>query len=142
MKALQVLSIAAIAAILFSGCSKDDAPVDPVLNNLQKKWNFHVEFYHENYFGVEYRDTTYALPGAYADFRTDNKVYTKIYINLDTFSYSLLNNNKLIISKAGPIPFLDTLSISVLNETDLQLYSKKWDPAPNYYEYTQFFTKF
>ena len=140
-KATQFLSLAVIAAILFSACNKSD-PAPTTLQRLQAKWNFQKEYYHEIYSGVETRDTTYAVAGDYADFRADGKVYSKNGSSYDTTSYSLLGDNKIITTYSyGGFSYNDTASIIVLNDNQLQVYSKTFDPAPDYYEFTVFYTK-
>ena len=138
---MKFLSFAAIVAILFAACKKSD-PAPTTLQRLQAKWTYQKDYYHQNYGGVDYRDTTYASPGDYSDFRTDGKVYSKYGTSYDTSGYSLLGDTKIITSYTYlGVPYYDTATIVVLNDTQLQVYSKVFDPAPDYYEYTDFFTK-
>ncbi len=140
-KAMKFLSFATIVAILFTACNKSD-PAPTTLQRLQAKWNFQKEYYHDVYSGVESRDTTYANPGDYSDFRTDGKIYSKYGTSYDTTSYSLLGDNKIVTTYSyGGFSYNDTASILVLNDNQFQVYSKTFDPAPDYYEYTDFFTK-
>ena len=140
-KTMLILSLATIVAILFSACNKSD-PAPTTLQRLQAKWNYEKEYYHENYGGVDYRDTSYANSGDYSEFRTDGKVYSKYGTSYDTSSYSLLGDTKIItVSTYMGIPYNDTADIIVLSDNQLQVYSKAFDPAPDYYEYTDFYTK-
>ena len=138
MKTLKILSLAALAAFLFSTCKKNDSSSAPTLQKLQGKWTFEKEYYHENYGGVDYRDTAYNMPGDYVDFRTDNLVYSKYDNYYDTASYYLLNDNKLVVKSLAST---DTISIINLTANSMQLYAKQFDPAPDYYEFTDFFVK-
>ena len=141
MKKTNVLFLAASCLVLlFAACKKDD-PQKTTLQKVQAKWTFQKEYYHENYGGVESRDTTIGNGTEYADFRTDGKVYSKIDSYLDTASYSLLGDDRIIMTHISPYPFTDTASILVLNDTELQIYIKAFDPAPSYYEFTDYFTK-
>lgn len=133
----------AVAAV-FSACKKDD-PVKTTLQKLQAKWNFQVEYYHENYGGTSTYDTTYASPtGEYVDFRTDGKAYFKYNgANYDTTAYSLIGDSKIVLSSlpGSLFPFSDTADIQVLTDNKLQVYNKEFDPAPDYYESTLVYTK-
>lgn len=144
MKTAKFLSVAAIAVLIFSACKKDSATSTSTLQKLQAKWNFQKDYYHEHYTGTpDYRDTTYGQAGDYVDFRTDGKVYSRISggAYYDTSNYALLGDSKIVISYGGSSPGSDTAEIQVLTDTQLQLHSKVYDPAPDYYEDTQYFTK-
>jgi hypothetical protein len=133
------LAFAAIAAILFSACKKaDDTPAKTTQQLVQGTWNFQKEYYHENYGGVEYRDTTIGLTGEYADFRTDGKIYFFASTGNDTLPYSVVGNDKIVIDYGS---FNDTSTIQVLTDHAMQLYTKEFDPSPDFYEYTTYFTK-
>ena len=132
-----------LSVLLFSACSKsksDDSPT--TLQRLQAKWNYQKEYSHGYYSGVDSRDTTYATAGDYSDFRTDGKIYSKFGIYYDTSSYSLLGDTKIITTYTDMgVLYSDTANIIVLSDNQLQVYTKAFDPAPDYYEYTDFFTK-
>ena len=135
-------SLAAVVAILFSACKKSSDSLT-TLQRIQAKWAFQKEYYHDNYSGVDTRDTTYGVTGDYEDFRTDGKVYFKSGIGLDTASYSLLGDTKIIMTYSYPgyPSYSDTANIIVLNDNQFQIYVKEFDPAPDYYEYTDYLTK-
>ena len=78
-KITSFFSLIAIAAILFSACKKSSSPT--TLQRIQAKWGLQKEYYHDNYGGVDSRDTTYGTSTDYADFRTDGKVYYKYGTN-------------------------------------------------------------
>lgn len=142
MKIQKLLSVVALAAILFTSCKKDGETVTPTtLQKIQGTWTFQKEISHDFNSGVHYRDTTYGITGDYADFRTDGKVYSRFVGGYDTASYSILGNNKLITSTGGLYPSRDTADITVLSNNQLQFYSKTFDPAPDYSESTIFFIK-
>jgi hypothetical protein len=139
-KVFLFVTAAILTGISFSSCKKDDAG-RTTLQKLQGKWTFQKQYYHDNYSGVDYRDTTYGLAGDYFDFRTDGKVYIKNATYFDTANYSLLGDTKIVATYVGPSPESDTLDIITLTDTECQLYSKIFDPAPDYYESTLFLTK-
>ena len=131
----------ATGLIIFTSCGKDEPAAKTTLQKLQAKWTFQKEYYHDNYSGVDYRDTTYGVATDYADFRTDGKVYFKVGTYLDTAGYSLIGDTKVVTMYGGSTPYNDTALIQVLNDTQLQVYAKEFDVAPDYYEYTDYFTK-
>ena len=136
------LAMMSILAFSLNACKKHhDVAAQTTIQKLQAKWAFQKEYYHENYGGMEYRDTAYGEAGDYVDFRTDNKVYTKNDVDLDTASYSLLGDDKIIVLYNDPFPYSDTFNIQILTDNALQIYVKQFDTAPDYFEATQFFTK-
>jgi hypothetical protein len=136
--AMLFLATVAIFGILFSACKKSDDTAKTTQQSLQGVWNFQKEYYHENYGGSEYRDTTIGVTGEYADFRTDGKIYISASTGNDTLSYSVLGNDKIVIAYSS---FNDTSTIQVLTDHALQLYTKEFDPSPDFYEYTTYYTK-
>lgn len=126
-----------LSAILFSSCKKNKDATQTTLEKLQYKWSFTKEFYHDLFLGVESRDTTTGLSTDYVDFRSDNKVYSRQGTNYDTSSYALMDDSHLITSSGGTN---DTLTIQVLNDHALQVYSRS-GTATNYYEFTDIFAK-
>ena len=131
-----------LSVLLFSACKKsDDSPT--TLQRIQAKWTLQKEYYHDNYSGVDYRDTTYGVSTDYADFRTDGKVYYNVGGNMDTASYSVLGDTKIITTYSGTgFPtYSDTADILVLTDNELQVHVKEFDTAPDYYEYTDFLTR-
>jgi hypothetical protein len=141
--ALFICSIA-LTVLFFSACKKSEDDVTiTTLQKVQAKWSPDKEYYHENYSGVDYRDTTYGVVGDYIDYRTDGKVYYKIGSYLDTASYSLLGDTKIITTwtNSGSTPYSDTADILVLDDHNFQTHVKEFDPAPDYYEYWDYLTK-
>lgn len=132
--------VAGIGSMLFS-CKKDD-PNKTIIEALRHRWTFQKEYHHENYSGIDTRDTLIGVPGEYADFRSDNKLYYSVNGQVDTSTYSLVPGYsiELIYNKNGLI-IKDTAQIILLDDANLQLYFKKFDPAPDYYEYTDYYTR-
>ncbi len=141
-KVIAFASFFALAAILFTACKKsDDTP--STLQRLQAKWTFQKDYYHEVSGGVESRDTTTGTGAEYADFRTDGKVYSRYSATqYDTAAYSLLGDNKIVTTYTYfGIPYNDTVEIVTLTDNSLQVHSKYFDPAPDYYEDTYIYSK-
>ena len=142
-KATFLICTIVLSALLFSACKKSNDVTITTLQRIQAKWAVDKEYYHDNYSGVDFRDTTYGVVGDYADYRTDGKVYYKIGSYLDTASYALLGDTKIITtySSPGSSSYSDTATILVLTDNQFQLYVKEFDTAPDYYEYTDYLTK-
>ena len=141
MKNLKILSLIAIVTIIFTACKKDDPATPTTLQKLQGKWNFQKGYYHEYYNGSHSYDTSFAVAGDYADFRTDGKVYFKFENDFDTLGYSVLGDNKLIATSLGAFPTSDTLNILTLTATEFQINQVDQSELPDLYEFTEFYTK-
>jgi hypothetical protein len=128
-KTILFFAVAAIVSISFSACKKDKAEATTT-QKIQTKWNFESEFYHSVQPGLpEYRDTLVGLVGEYADFRTDNKVYSYIDGYYDTTTYSIVGDTKIVIDG-------DTNTIQTLNESKFTIYRKDITSTADYTELT------
>jgi hypothetical protein len=128
--------------IVLTSCKKsEDSPT--TLQRIQAKWSIEKEYYHDKYGGIETRDTTIGVSTDYVDFRTDGKVYFKFGGTLDTASYTVLGDTKIITTYSGSgfSTYSDTAQILLLNDNQLQTYVKEFDPAPDYYEYSDYLFK-
>ncbi len=136
----KIVSATAIAAIIFVSCKKDDPTPAPLTTQQQVQgiWTFEKSIDHSFNSGISVRDTTIGVPGEYLDFRADNKVYSYIDTDYDTASYSILNNNKVILNYN--FGYQDTLDIQALTSNRFQLYGKETFGA-DYYEFTLFLKK-
>jgi hypothetical protein len=139
MKTFGLLSVAAVAALLFTACKKDNTPAaaNATLQKLQARWIFDKDIYHQYVGGVHMRDTVVGTATDYIDFRTDNKAYYKFGITYDTANYALLGTDKLITWDATS---RDTTNIGILNDHQFQIFSREVNGA-DYYEDTTFFVR-
>ncbi len=78
--------------------------------------------------GVETRDTTTYSGTDYADFKSNNTVFSSVGGDTATNSYRVIGDSRIIIDG-------DTSTIQALTNNVLTLYSKEVD-GNNYYEYT------
>ena len=85
--------------------------------------------YNDHYNNTDYRDTLFGTPSDIIDFRTDGKVYTNVFGQYDTSTYSVPSETQLIIDTT-------TFNIQTLTDNTLKLYSKETDRA-NYTEETE-----
>lgn len=124
----------AIIAIVFSACKKDD-PAPSTKERIQTKWVFEKTYSRAviPFFG-DIRDTIIGVAGDYVDFRTDNKVYSRISSVLDTLNYSIVDDSKMIIDG-------DTATIQVINDTQFQLYSRSGNYPTAFEEATIYLKK-
>ena len=135
----KLVSATALAAIILVSCKKDDpTPIPTTIQKIQAKWTFDKLTDLNIFMGTSTRDTLYGTAAEYVDFRTDNKVYSFIDSDYDTASYTLLNDNKIIMfDNTG---YRDTSDIRVLNINQLQLFSTG-TYTNGYYENTLFLKK-
>ena len=119
---IRLPQIAAALLILscFFACEKKDNPVQATETELKvrHKWDFEKFVYNENFGGTAATDTTLALPGEYAEFRDDNKVYAySPAIGNDTSSYSIIGTTAIVIDS-------DTFQIRTLTATQFVIFSR------------------
>lgn len=128
-KIVLLLSAAALTAVLFSACKKDDNnDADSVNDRIRAKWDLN-SITSDDYFGGDHnRDTTTFTGAEYVEFRSDNRVVANFGIGTDTSAYTVLDNSRIIIDT-------DTFSIATLNNNSLVLYQKDIAGA-NYFEQT------
>jgi hypothetical protein len=134
----------AIAAILFSACSKDDDPT--FAQRVQKNWNFEKLAYEEYYAGSYDYDTTYGSAGDYVDFRTDNKLYTKttypgLGVSYDTSNYLIYGESQIISWYDSDPLAKDTLNIEVLTDNQFILHMRDNSSLPDYEDFRLFLNR-
>ena len=141
-KANLFLAMFFIAAAIFSACGKTASTAKTTQQKIQAKWNLQTEYDHQFYAGYNTYDTITGAAEDYFDFRTDGKAYYKAGSNMDTATYVLSGDDKIITySLEAGVPVTDTIFIQSLTDNSLQLYSKYYDPYPDFSEYTIYLTK-
>lgn len=116
-------------AALFTACKKDKEKT--TAEKVLGKWTSINSVENDFYNNTPHVTTYPAAAGDYADFRNDGKVYSKDGVDLDTSSYSITTDNKIIIES-------ETLEIKTLTDNQFVLYNKDIDPITptEYYEVT------
>ncbi len=105
--------------LTFVACKKKEmTTAEKVLGT----WQMKTDIYHENVSGVEYSDTTYGM-GQTIEFRSNNKFYSNFGGQMDSSSYSLSGDTKLIINGT------DTLNINTLTSNKFVLYTRTMQGA-------------
>ncbi len=121
------------AAILpWISCKKGDPAIDSrsVMEKLSGKWKFQSSTQNNFYSGASHV-TTYTFTAAdYADFRSDNKIYTFVSNNYDTSSFGFISPTKIYIDT-----FTNTFDIT-LTDVNLKLYQKEFLTGGDYNEST------
>ncbi len=114
---------------LFVSCKKDD-PTPTTAQRVQGVWKLDqvISYYQFGGFPAA-RDTTFGLATDYVDFRTDNKVYSFVDGSFDTSTYTILNDNTLILDG-------DTAAIQTLTATNFNLFLSDYVNASNFSEVT------
>jgi len=111
----KIIPIALLFVVAFTSCKDEETTPDPTplttKQKLQHKWNIVSIMYH-NYVGAtptpHYTDTINIGVGGYADFRTNDNMYSNINGDLDTLSYQIINDNAL--SMNGELYVINELS--------------------------------
>ncbi len=137
MKFLKLIILIIISTTVMVACKKDKAQ-RTTLERMQGQWKFQKEIYNESHSGVFYSDTAYGLPGDYIDFRTNGKIHFKFGNFIDSANYILINESSFVTYKG---PDRDTASIILLTDNQFQYRSIKFDPAPDFHEFTDFLTR-
>ncbi len=96
---------------------------------LKGKWNVVSIKYHEVYLGENYDDNYTGVAGDYIDFRSGNICRVHIDGDDDTYTYEILNNDRLVIEE-------DTLQIQSLTSSTVLLYQKVIVNGTDYSENT------
>lgn len=124
------------------GCNKSENKPGAQQPGIQGKWNIQKEYDHQFYTGYDTYDTIIGEAGDYFDFRDDGKAYYKAGTEKDTSIYTLFGSDKIITASIDPdIHTTDTILIQSFTDNSMQLYSRSYDPYPEYSEYTIYLTK-
>lgn len=117
------------AATLFA-CKKDNTPAPKTTQEkIQGKWQYVSTVINSYYNGAPHITTLTGNAGDYADFRSDNKVYTLTMGSYDTSAYAIINDSKLWIDAPS-----DEFEIKSLTDSEFKLYSKEVISPTEYLE--------
>ena len=130
MKSLLVVLICFFSITLITpSCKKKDAE-KTTAQKLQNKWTFVNATDNSHYSGADHIVTISGNAGDYMDFRTDGKVYLRVQSSLDTSTYALSGDTKIVFDGT------DTATIQTLTDNALKLYFKDVVTASIYEEIT------
>jgi hypothetical protein len=123
---LLLVLISAILLVVVSCNKKNDT--ETTAQKIQAKWQIINFVINDHSNGTDDIMTKTGAPGDYFDIRSDGHIYSLSQGSLDTSSYTLLGDSKLIID------ITDTANIKMLTNNALTLYEKSIiDPS----EYTE-----
>ena len=123
---LLLVLISAILLVVVSCKKKNDT--ETTAQKIQAKWQIINIISNDHSNGTDDIITYTGAPGDYFDIRSDGHIYSLSQGSLDTSSYTLLGDSKLIID------ITDTANIKMLTNNALTLYEKSIiDPS----EYTE-----
>lgn len=112
---IYIITISLFSLALFS-CKEEKT----VKDMLQGRWNFDRQIVNVIIGGTNTTDTTYADPGDFVDFRSDNTVVSYLYGAYDSTVYEVLGKDKLVIGQTDTIGIRSIFSNSlVLGNTEL-----------------------
>ena len=126
---LLVLIVLFSISLITPSCKKKDAE-KTAAQKLQNKWTFLNATDNNHYSGADHVISVNGNAGDYMDFRTDGRVYLRIQSSLDTSSYVLSGDTKIIFDGT------DTATIQTLTDNALKLYFKDIISAGTYEEIT------
>ena len=130
MKTLLLIPVLVFSISLITpSCKKKDA-AQTTAQKLQNKWTFNNAVDNDHYSGTDHIITVNGNAGDYMDFRVDGKVYLRIQSSLDTSTYVLQGDSKIIFDGS------DTATIQTLTDNALKLYLKDTFSASAYEEIT------
>lgn len=109
----------AVLAIIFSACKKDSSTTTKTTREkILGKWTV-VSQTDSTYYNGTLRTSAYmGVSTDYVDFRSDSKVYSNFQLRPDTSTYSILNDNAVVLDAS------DTMVIRTLTDNALVLYNK------------------
>ncbi len=119
-KILKTLAVATLIFTWLPACKKTDT-VQPqtTLQKIQAKWQLQTYYENDHYLGADHIRNMTGTSNDYLDFRTDGKVYSFIFGNKDTASYSLINDTHLLIDG------VTTYEIKTLSASLFSIYGKE-----------------
>ncbi len=126
---LLVLIVVFSISLITPSCKKKDAE-KTTAQKLQNKWTFLNATDNNHYSGADHIVTINGNAGDYMDFRTNGKVYLRLQSSLDTSTYVLSGDTKIIFDGT------DTATIQTLTDNALKLYIKDIVSAGIYEEIT------
>ena len=126
---LLVLIVVFSISLITPSCKKKDAE-KTTAQKLQNKWTFLNATDNNYYSGADHIVTINGNAGDYMDFRTNGKVYLRLQSSLDTSTYVLSGDTKIIFDGT------DTATIQTLTDNALKLYIKDIVSAGIYEEIT------
>ncbi len=109
----------AMTVLLYTSCKKDTPVPESVQSKLIGKWKIQ-SIVENDYFSGSAHVTTYSGAADYADFRSDNKLYSYSQNYYDTSAYGIISDTKMWIDSNNNV-----YDIQALTSTQLKLYLKE-----------------
>lgn len=131
------------AAILFSmislsifSCKKESTSPKTTQEKIAGRWKLQSSVRNNFYAGMAHITTYTGTAADYADFRSDNKVYSYVDGSYDTSAYGIISDTKIWIEYTTAV-----FDIQTLTDTQLKLYMKLIYNAAEYDESTLDFSR-
>ena len=132
MKKKAFLLIAATITLLYACKKSDSSSSQPTAQQkIQAKWRYVSTAVNNYYSGSPHVVTLNGNAADYADFRSDNKVYSYTTGTYDTSAYTIINDTKMWIDTPQ-----DEYEIKKLTTAEFILYKKETISATEYTETT------
>jgi signal peptidase I len=110
-------------------CKKTDKQ-PTTLEKIQGKWQLDKDVFNDHFSGQDNIDSITGMPGDIIDFRSDGKVYTSIQSQVDTTTYSLSGDTKLVVDGN------QNYDITTLTSNSFILHQKVNASGSDFYEET------
>ena len=115
---------------VFQACKKDAGKENTTTQKIQAKWQVDNVVSNDHTDGVDHKTTASGNSTDYVDFRSDGKTYSNFQGTMDTSTYTILNDSKIIIGGT------DTAIIQNLTDHVFILYQKITTSSTDYSEET------
>lgn len=129
---LKYLFIGLIGSALFviESCKKDAVKEKTTAEKIQAKWQIDNIISNDHTGGVDHKTTYTGNPFDYFDLRADGKAYSSFQGTMNTSTYTVLNDSKIIMGGT------DTATIQNLTDHIFSLYEKTTISSTDYSEAT------
>jgi hypothetical protein len=118
-KFIKSMAVATLMVCLFPACKKTDTQVpQTTLQKIQAKWQLVTYQENDHFSGMDHIQSLTGGSDDYLDFRTDGKVYVSVFGSIDTSTYALSGDTKIVIDGS----FIT--EIKTLTQNSFVLYSK------------------
>lgn len=128
-KIIPTATLVLLVTCYLPACKKKDKQ-PTTLEKIQGKWLLETDVSNDHFSGQDNIMTITGMPGDIIDFRTDGKVYTNIRGQLDTTTYSLSGDTKIVID--GNLNY----EIKTLTSASLILHEREDGTGTDFYEET------
>jgi hypothetical protein len=127
----KLIFLSAFACLAIASCKKDDpAPQKTTAEKVLGSWKIQNVVFNDYYSNADHITTTNGSASDFVEFRNDGKSYSLFQGFRDTSTYSVPNDNSIILDG-------ETFSIKTLTDNQFTLYNKEViSTTPNEYEET------